>query len=263
MEQAHPVVRHAQLSLEKKVTRASSCPVFPGPTFATPWRTFDLVKLPPGEAAEPRDEYCEQGFLVLKGEASFEGPGGVTPATAGTTILAAGASRLRATEWGCTALSIGVDMPEAPPPGHLRVDSVDAGKLTRRPSIHGGGGEIATRHIWGPGDFSSSWTFLDHAILSRGSAVGYHYHEALEECFVILQGRGYMTIDGDTFPVGPGSATYQGIGEGHGIYNPDSVPLDFLRIAVAMPGEEVATIDIEEDLSARTPSDRPTKRGIQ
>ena len=75
-EQAHPVVRHAQLSFEMKVTRAGSCPVFPGPTFATPWRTFDLVKLPPGEAAEPRDEYCEQGFLVLKGEASFEGPGG-------------------------------------------------------------------------------------------------------------------------------------------------------------------------------------------
>ena len=257
------MVRHAQLSFEKKATLASSRPVFPGATFATPWRTFDLVKLPPEEAAEARDEDCEQGFLVLKGEASFEGPGGVTAAAAGATVLAGGASRLRATERGCTALSIGVDMPDAPPPGHLRVDSVDAGKLTRRPSIHGGGGEIATRHIWGPGDFFSSWTFLDHAILSPGSAVGYHYHEALEECFVILQGRGFMTIDEDTFTVGPGSATYQGIGKGHGIYNPDSVPLNFLRIAVAMPGEEVATIDIEEDLSARAPADQPTKRGIQ
>ena len=263
MEQAHQVVRHAQLSFEKKVTRASSCPVFPGPTFATPWRTFDLVKLPPGEAAEPRDEYCEQGFLVLKGEASFEGPGGVTPATAGTALLASGASRLRATEWGCTALSIGVGMPPAPPPGRLRVDSVDAGKLTRRPSIHGGGGEIATRHIWGPGDFFQQLDLSRPRDPVPGKRGRLPLSRGLEECFVILQGRGYMTIDGDTFPVGPGSATYQGIGKGHGIYNPDSLPLDFLRIAVAMPGEEVATIDIEEDLSARTPADQSRKRGIQ
>lgn len=251
---------HAQLSFEEKVTLASTRPVFPGAVFATPWRTFDLVELPPGEAAEPRDEDCEQGFLVLKGEASFEGSGGVT-AAAGATVLASGTSRLRATERSCTFLSIGVDMREAPPPGHLRVDSVDPGKLKRRPSIHGGGGEIATRHIWGPDDFLSSWTFLDHAILSPGSAVGYHYHEALEECFVILGGRGYMTIDGDTFAVGPGSVTYQGIEKGHGIYNPGSASLDFLRIAVAMPGEEVATIDLDEDLSARTPTYQPTKRG--
>ena len=72
-----------------------------------------------------------------------------------------------------------------------------------------------------------------------------------------------MTVDGDTFAVGPGSVTYQGVEKGHGIYNPGSAPLDFLRIAVAMPGEEVATIDLDDDLSARTPADQPTKRGTQ
>ena len=253
--------RHAQLSLEEKVPWARARPVFPGTRFATPWRVFDLVVLPPGEAAESPDGDCEQGFVILKGEAVFEGNGDTAEVGETAAVVAAGSTRLRATARSCTALSIGVSLPEAPPAGHLRIDSVDAGKLKRRPSIHGGGGEIATRHIWGPGDFLSSWTFLDHAILSPGSAVGYHYHEALEECFVILGGRGYMTIDGDTFAVGPGSVTYQGVEKGHGIYNPGSAPLDFLRIAVAMPGEEVATIDLDDDLSARTPTDQPTKRG--
>ena len=253
--------RHAQLSLEEKVPRASSRPVFPGAPFATPWRALDLVKLPPGEAAEPPDGDCEQGFVILKGEAVFEGNGDIAEVGETAAVVATGASRLRATARSCTALSIGVSLPKASPPGHLRIDSVDAGKLTRRPSIHGGGGEIATRHIWGPGDFFSSWTFLDHAILSPGSAVGYHYHHSLEECFVILGGRGYMTIDGDTFAVGPGSVTYQGVGKSHGIYNPDSAPLDFLRIAVAVPGGEVATIDLDDDLSARIPTNPPTKRG--
>ena len=256
------MVRHAQLPFEREISKASSRPVFPGAAFATPWRIFDLVELPPGEAAESPDDDCEQGFLVLRGKACFEANGTVAEVGETAAVVATGASRLRATAGTCTALSIVVDLAEAPSLGHLRVDSVDAGKLTRRPSIHGGGGEIATRHIWGPGDFSSSWTFLDHAILSPGSAVGYHFHEALEECFVVLGGRGYMTVDGETFAVGSGSVTYQGIGKGHGIYNPDSAPLDFLRIAVAIPGEEVATIDLDDDLSTRTPTDQSKKRGI-
>ena len=52
-----------------------------------------------------------------------------------------------------------------------------------------------------PEDFHSTWTFLDHAILSAGGSVGYHYHDALEECFVVLRGCGLMTIDDNTFEV--------------------------------------------------------------
>ena len=62
-----------------------------------------------------------------------------------------------------------------------------------------------------------------------------------------------MTVDGETFEVGPGSVTFQGIRQGHGIYNPNSKPLDFVRIAVAMPGEEVTTIDLNDDLTKRLP----------
>ena len=89
--------------------------------------------------------------------------------------------------------------------------------------------------------FHSTWTFLDHAILSAGGSVGYHYHDALEECFVVLRGRGLMTIDDETFEVSPGSVTWQGIGQAHGIFNPGPDALDFLRVAVAHRDEPYTT----------------------
>ncbi|MCY4606792.1 MAG: cupin domain-containing protein, partial [Gemmatimonadetes bacterium] len=126
-------------------------------------------------------------------------------------------------------------------------------ELKWRDAIHGGRGRIATRHVLSPDDFNSAWTFLDHAILSASGSVGYHYHDFLEESFVVLKGQGLMTIDDETFAVGPGSVTWQGIGQGHGTYNPGPEKLEFVRIAVKQSDREYTTIDLHDDLSARRP----------
>jgi mannose-6-phosphate isomerase-like protein (cupin superfamily) len=136
----------------------------------------------------------------------------------------------------------------------VRTGSFAQAELAWRDAIHGGCGQIATRHVLKPEDFHSSWTFLDHAVLSEGGSVGYHYHDALEESFVVLNGQGLMTIDDETFEVGPGSVTWQGIGAGHGIYNPSPEELEFVRIAVAQRDEEYTTIDLHDDLSSRGPA---------
>ena len=136
----------------------------------------------------------------------------------------------------------------------LLAGTFDAQALTWRDAIHGGCGQIATRHVLSPDDFYSAWTFLDHAILGAGGSVGYHYHDFLEESFVVLRGQGLMTIADETFAVRPGSVTWQGIGQGHGIYNPGPEKLEFVRIAVKQADEEYTTIDLHDDLSARRPT---------
>ena len=135
-----------------------------------------------------------------------------------------------------------------------KVGTFNEQALTWRNAIHGGCGQIATRHVLSLDDFYSDWTFLDHAILGAGGSVGYHYHDFLEESFVVLKGQGLMTIDDETFAVGPGSVTWQGIGQGHGIYNPGPEKLEFVRIAVKQAYEEYTTIDLHDDLSARKPT---------
>lgn len=135
-----------------------------------------------------------------------------------------------------------------------KAGTFDEQALTWRDAIHGGCGQIATRHVLSPDDFYSDWTFLDHAILDAGGSVGYHYHDFLEESFVVLKGQGLMTIDDETFAVEPESVTWQGIGQGHGIYNPGPEKLEFVRIAVKQAYEEYTTIDLHDDLSARRPT---------
>lgn len=249
-------------SLELHDGRAS---VFGSLSFVTPWSRFDCVELAPGASIEiPGDSPCEQGYAVLDGQVELTagsskdppllsgchapGPGAILgPAGCAheLTNLAGGPARL---------LHVRVEMETLPVDLSVRVADIDARTLAWRDAIHGGAGRIATRHIWGPDDFASSWTFLDHAVLAPGSSVGYHYHDALEESFVILSGQGYMTIADCTMAVAPGSATFQAIGEGHGIYNPDPEELAFLRVAVAVPGEPFTTIDLHDDLSGRRPA---------
>ena len=248
---------------------ADSLPVsaLPGVEFCTPWRLFDYVVIPPGEGIEVGDagECVEQGYLVLEGQVELvarnktesreclAGANGTAPAF----IIGPLGLDHRLTNIGSEpAQLLHVSVAAATPSldHRIYVGYFAAELLTWRAAIHGGSGRIATRHVLRPEDFHSSWTFLDQAVLSAGGSVGYHYHDALEECFVVTKGQGYMTIDDETFAVGPGSITWQGIGQGHGIYNPGPGELDFLRVAIAQPDEEYTTIDLRDNLAGRVPS---------
>ena len=232
--------------------------VFGGMEFATAWSGFDYVVLEPGEAFESAGGgRCEEGYVVLGEGAELESEGGFGAKVHGEGVLLAPAGLshrvVNAAERPVQLLHVRVDMAEGGEPV-VRAADVDAGVLKWRDAIHGGRGRIATRHIWGPGDFASSWTFMDHAVLEQGSSVGCHYHDALEESFVVLRGRGHMTVDDETVEVGPGSVTWQGIGQGHGIYNAHEEELDFLRLAVAQPDKEYTSIDLHDDLAGRRPA---------
>lgn len=254
-------MRHAILDDLKPKT--GGAPIFADLEFATPWSRFALAILPPDGTFTAAGEGvpCEQGYVVLDGSvelragspaappafnARHDGARGVLLGPVGRDheLINLGQTPVR-------LLQVRVEMEQMPADRSTSAGEIDTAFLRWRDAIHGGAGRIATRHIWGPDQFASSWTFMDHAVLGPQSSVGYHYHDALEECFLIVAGSGYMTIADETFSVAPGSVTFQGIREGHGIYNPGPENLEFLRIAVAQPGEEYTTIDLHDDLSGR------------
>ena len=99
-------------------------------------------------------------------------------------------------------------MPTAPEPraaewSPLDIDMLDATKA------HGGMGEIRFRRLWDHDRFTTGWGFIDHAVVEAGSSVGYHRHDTVQECYLILAGDGVMLVDGTVFGVtpGPGSPT--------------------------------------------------------
>ncbi|MBT4501854.1 MAG: cupin domain-containing protein [Gemmatimonadetes bacterium] len=242
-------------------------PIFADLEFATPWSRFAFTVLPASGTFTARGEDipCEQGYLVLGGPAELRAGSPASPPV--FTARHDGAQGVFLGPVGCDhevtnlgersvrLVHVRVDLEQIPADSCTIAGEIDLDLLQWRDSIHGGTGRIATRHIWGSDQFASSWTFMDHAVLGPESSLGYHYHDALEECFLILAGSGYMTIADRTFVVAPGSVTFQEIQEGHGIYNPGPENLEFLRIAVAQPGEEYTTIDLHDDLSGRRPAE--------
>ena len=229
----------------------------------TPWEAFDYWVLAPGEmrSVAGTGTACEQGYVFTGGPMeltvgqqrveSGEGPCFVVEPTGCAHEL----KNLTDASVNVLSVRVALDADSETQQGvQPRIGTFDEQALTWRDAIHGGCGQIATRHVLSPDDFNSDWTFLDHAILDAGGSVGYHYHDFLEESFVVLKGQGLMTIDDETFAVESGSVTWQGIGQKHGIYNPGPEKLEFVRIAVKQACEDYTTIDLHDDLSARRPT---------
>ncbi len=235
-------------------------PVFPSLEMASAWRELEYLALPSRarcDFASTADR--EVGYLLLEGTVALAGSD-LETSLAGPAVLLCGVgwqhTLANAGATPARLLRLGADLQGGSQKARaLLAEPVNPGRLKWRPAIHGGTGQIATRHIWGPEDFCSPWVFLDHAVLAPGSSLGYHYHDALEECFVILGGHGHLTLDDQTFAVEPGSVTWQGIGQPHGLHNHAGEPLDFLRVAMGIRGEEYTTVDLHDDLCKRLPKE--------
>ena len=66
--------------------------------------------------------------------------------------------------------------------------------------------------------------------LPPGASIGHHVHDAEEEVFYILAGRGLVTEDGVATEVGPGDAVLTGGGGGHALENRGTEPLDLMAV---------------------------------
>ena len=257
-------MNHVRLESIPPADRTTDTQLFSRRSFRSDLRQFRHVFLASSQSYEVDSSATETGYLVLDGQIRLEDDSLAIDVEAPAVVKCPVSALHRIVNPSVATaqiLTVVVDLssPKIPQSPSCAAESVDDERLNWRPAIHGGCGRIASRHIWSQEDFTSSWTFLDHAILERGSSVGYHHHAGLEESFVVLDGSGIMTIDGDTFDVGPGSVTLQGIEEGHGIYNPNSEPLVFLRVAVGIAGEPFTTVDLGDDLATREPA--PPIRG--
>jgi mannose-6-phosphate isomerase-like protein (cupin superfamily) len=114
---------------------------------------------------------------------------------------------------------------------------------------HLGLGEIRFRRVFDHDVFATNWGFVDHALVPAGTSVGYHRHDTVQECYVIIRGRGRMKVDGESAEVSAGDCVPNRIGGSHGIVNHTGDPLEFLNIAVFMNKGQFDATDLGDDLS--------------
>ncbi|WP_035796778.1 cupin domain-containing protein [Kitasatospora mediocidica] len=83
-----------------------------------------------------------------------------------------------------------------------------------------------------------SWEAIEWACLPPGAISGEHLHTRTEEVYVLLSGRGEITLDGRAVHVEAGDVVLTGLGSRHGLRNTGPEPLEWLVIemtAVRLP----------------------------
>jgi mannose-6-phosphate isomerase-like protein (cupin superfamily) len=100
-----------------------------------------------------------------------------------------------------------------------------------RVRAHGGEREISfARVVERDG---GSIRFIDLSVLGPGADIGRHTHEAdNEELYVVVSGKGWMTLDNREFEVGPGDVVINRPGGTHALKNIGSEDLRIVVIEV-------------------------------
>jgi len=116
-----------------------------------------------------------------------------------------------------------------------RVRHFDASTLAPgRGHVHEGAGYMSFRPVFnGDRDFQSNFLFLHRGVIPPKAGIGQHFHNTMEEMFVVLNGEAQFTIDGHTSTLkGPAGAPCR-MGHSHAIYNASDQPLQWMNVAVA------------------------------
>ncbi len=96
-------------------------------------------------------------------------------------------------------------------------------------NCHEGVGKVKVRQLLGyepllpvpgnPGDFDSCIRFMHETTLLPGATIGLHPHKGNEELYYVLEGKGLMTVDGDSAEMNPGDVCLTKSGSSHSFKN--------------------------------------------
>lgn len=104
--------------------------------------------------------------------------------------------------------------------------------VEKRPHMRGGEGIIALQAAFSPRDHASPVRLFSRITIPAGGSIGYHIHEQEAEFFYVLSGEGMMDDNGTPAAIAAGDATVTRDGEGHGVVNTGSGPLELPAVIV-------------------------------
>lgn len=132
-------------------------------------------------------------------------------------------------------------------PLEKRIAHTDPSKYRVAKAVHGGAGELHYQGLFDADLFNTNLIFLHRGVLAPGGGIGHHYHNHMEEMFVIFDGEAQFTVDGRTSAVkGPAGAPCR-MGRSHGIYNHTSQPVQWMNIAVGSIKGKYDASDLGDD----------------
>jgi mannose-6-phosphate isomerase-like protein (cupin superfamily) len=135
----------------------------------------------------------------------------------------------------------------APGPLAKRIAHTDPAAYKRGQRVHGGAGELHYTSLLDASALGTNFLFLHRGVIPPKGGIGHHFHNRMEEMFVILDNEAEFTIDGRTSRLlGPAGAPCR-MGHSHGIYNPTDRPTQWMNIAVSGVKAKYDAFDLGDD----------------
>lgn len=103
--------------------------------------------------------------------------------------------------------------------------------IERKESLFGGEGTVTVRSLLnGENEMYGKGRVFAHSTLQPGCSIGFHIHNNESETYYIYSGTGEFNDNGTVKTVRAGDVTFTGAGEGHGIKNTGTEPLEFIAL---------------------------------
>jgi len=138
-----------------------------------------------------------------------------------------------------------------------RIARTDPAKYRKSAGVHAGAGELHYMGLFDARTFNTNFIFLHRGVLPPGGGIGHHFHNHMEEMFVILDNEAEFTINGRTSRLeGPAGAPCR-MGSSHAIYNPTSKPTQWMNIAVGTIKGKYDAFDLGDDRVGASKDPKP------
>ena len=115
-----------------------------------------------------------------------------------------------------------------------RIVHTDPTAFRQAPAVHGGAGSMAFASLLNRGAVTPEFNFLHRGVIPPGAGIGHHFHNTVEEMFVILDGEAQFTVDGRTATVTGPAGVICRAGHSHAIYNAGSTPVQWMNLNVSL-----------------------------
>src|SRR6266550_534316 len=136
-----------------------------------------------------------------------------------------------------TLMSVAAQSPAGAGALAQRIAHTDPAAYRPLQAVHGGAGAMSFTALLNRGALTPEFNFLHRGVIPAGAGIGHHFHNVVEEMFVILDGEAQFTIDGRTASVKGPVGVLCRTGHSHAIYNPGPTPVQWMNLNVSLvPG---------------------------
>ena len=142
--------------------------------------------------------------------------------------------------------------------GAPRIVHTDPAAFRQSSAVHAGAGSMAFAALLDRGTVTPEFNFLHRGVIPPGAGIGHHFHNVVEEMFVILDGEAQFTIDGRTATVkGPAGVVCR-TGHSHAIYNAGPAPVQWMNLNVSVIAGVYDAFDLNDTRAAAALDPIPT-----